>query len=159
MSLSRAAGFGDEVKRRIIVGTHALSEWALRQLLRQGQRLRLIVRDFEAAFAGVDVLVSPTTPNTASPLGKQAADPLSMYVSDMCTIPSNMAGNAAASFPCGLSESGLPVGIQVVAPQMADDRLYLVGAALERAFAQRWGGSQCDVLAGRAGWLGLEEEA
>lgn len=160
MSLSRAAGFGDEVKRRIIVGTHALSSGHYDNYYGKGQRLRtLIVRDFEAAFAQVDVLVSPTTPTTASLLGKQAADPLSMYVSDMCTIPSNMAGNAAASFPCGLSGAGLPVGIQVVAPQMADDRLYLVGAALERALAGRWGGSQCDVLAGRAGWLGLEEEA
>ncbi len=161
MRLSRGAGFGDEVKRRILVGTHALSSGHYDTFYGKGQRLRtLIAADFEAALSEVDVLVSPTTPTTATAIGRQERDPLSMYVSDMCTIPANMAGTAAASFPCGVSEeNGLPVGIQVMAPAMADDRLYRVGAAIERAFAQDWGGSACDVLADAAAWLGVEKEA
>lgn len=161
MALSRAAGFGDEVKRRILVGTHALSSGHYEAYYGKGQRLRtLIAGDFADAFESVDVLVSPTTPTTAFRIGEQVDDPLTMYASDMCTIPSNMAGNAAASFPCGLTESeGLPVGIQVIAPAMADDRVYLVGAAVEKALSGVWGGSQCDVLADSAEWLGLTKEA
>lgn len=161
MSASRQAGFGDEVKRRIIVGTHALSSGHYEAYYGKGQRLRtMIAQDLSDAFESVDVLVSPTTPTTAFRIGEQVDDPLTMYTSDMYTIPANMGGNAAASFPCGLSpENGLPVGLQVFAPAMADDRLYRVGAALERALGAGWGGSQCDVLADAAGWLGLIKEA
>jgi len=86
------------------------------------------------------VLVSPTTPTTAFRLGEKVDDPLAMYLNDICTIPVNLAGNAAASFPCGLSpDDGLPVGLHVMAPVLADDRLYRVGAAVEAALVQRWG--------------------
>jgi aspartyl-tRNA(Asn)/glutamyl-tRNA(Gln) amidotransferase subunit A len=134
-------GFGAEVKRRIILGTYALSARLLRRVLRQAQKVRtLITRDFEKAFEQVDVLVSPTTPTTAFPIGERADDPMAMYLADLCTIPTNLAGNAAMSLPCGLApEDGLPVGLQIIAPAMADDRLYRVGAAVEAAFVERWG--------------------
>ena len=100
----------------------------------------LISRDFAAAFEQADVLVSPSTPVTAFPLGEKVDDPLAMYMNDLCTIPSNLAGNASASFPVGLApEDGLPVGLQVMAPPLADDRLYRVGAALERALETQLG--------------------
>ncbi|SDE21448.1 Asp-tRNA(Asn)/Glu-tRNA(Gln) amidotransferase subunit GatA [Auraticoccus monumenti] len=148
MNLTREAGFGDEVKRRIIIGTYALSSGYYDAYYGSAQKVRtLIVRDFQAAFETVDVLVSPTTPTTAWPLGERVDDPLAMYAADLCTIPSNLAGNASASFPVGLSpEDGLPVGLQVMAPPMADDRLYLVGAALERALTERWGGPLLDRI-------------
>ena len=93
------------------------------------------------------MLVSPSTPTTAFRIGERADDPLAMYAADLCTIPSNMAGNAAGSFPCGLApEDDLPVGFQVMAPVLADDRVYRVGAALERALADRWGGLLTDRL-------------
>ncbi len=149
MNLTRGAGFGDEVKRRVILGTYALSSGYYDAYYGSAQKVRrLIADDFDAAFRDVDVLVSPATPTTAFAIGERADDPLAMYAADLCTIPSNMAGNAAASFPCGLApEDGLPVGFQVMAPPLADDRLYRVGAALERALGPRWGGTQCDVLA------------
>jgi aspartyl-tRNA(Asn)/glutamyl-tRNA(Gln) amidotransferase subunit A len=134
MALTRGQGFGDEVKRRIIIGTYALSSGYYDAYYGSAQKVRtLITRDFEAAFADADVLISPTTPTTAFRLGERVDDPLAMYKADLCTIPSNLAGNAAASFPVGLApEDGLPVGFQVMAPPLADDRLYRVGAALER---------------------------
>jgi len=142
MSLSRGSGFGAEVKRRIIIGTYALSSGYYDAYYGQAQKVRtLISRDFEAAFAEVDVLVSPTTPTTAFPIGERVDDPLAMYKADLCTIPANLAGIAAGSFPCGLAdEDGLPVGLHVMAPTLADDRLYRVGAALEAALAVSWGG-------------------
>jgi len=142
MGLTREAGFGAEVKRRIILGTYALSSGYYEAYYGQAQKVRtLVTRDFEAAFAQVDVLVSPSTPTTAFRLGEKVDDPLAMYLNDLCTIPSNLAGNASASFPVGLApEDGLPVGLQVMAPPLADDRLYRVGAALERALEERWGG-------------------
>jgi aspartyl-tRNA(Asn)/glutamyl-tRNA(Gln) amidotransferase subunit A len=142
MGLTREAGFGAEVKRRIILGTYALSSGYYDAYYGQAQKVRtLITRDFDAAFAQVDVLVSPTTPTTAFRLGERVDDPLAMYKNDLCTIPSNLAGNASASFPAGLSpDDGLPVGVQVMAPPLADDRLYRVGAALERALEAQWGG-------------------
>src|SRR6266487_5273196 len=107
----------------------------------KAQQVRtLIIRDFDAAFGQVDVLVSPATPTTAFRIGERADDPMAMYLADLATIPSDLAGNAAISVPCGLAdEDGLPVGLQVVAPAMADDRLYRVAAAVEAAFTRRWG--------------------
>ena len=146
MALTRDAGFGAEVKRRIMLGTYALSAGYYDAYYGQAQKVRtLIARDFERAFGEVDVLVSPTTPTTAFRIGERVDDPLAMYKADLCTIPSNLAGNAAASFPCGLAdEDGLPVGLHVMAPVLADDRLYRVGAAVEAAFADRWGGPLLD---------------
>ena len=162
MRATRGAGFGAEVKRRIIIGTYALSSGYYDAYYGSAQKVRrLIAEDFDAAWRQVDVLVSPATPTTAFRQGERLADPLAMYKSDLCTIPSNMAGNASASFPCGLApEDGLPVGFQVMAPVLADDRLYRVGAALERAFAERWGGPLLDRLAdGEAGaYLGVATE-
>jgi aspartyl-tRNA(Asn)/glutamyl-tRNA(Gln) amidotransferase subunit A len=133
MSATRAAGFGAEVKRRIILGTYALSAGYYDAYYGQAQKVRtLITRDFEAAFEQVDVLVSPTTPTTAFTLGERVDDPLAMYLADLCTIPSNLYGGPALSVPCGLSDDGLPVGLQIMAPVMADDRTYRVAAAVER---------------------------
>jgi aspartyl-tRNA(Asn)/glutamyl-tRNA(Gln) amidotransferase subunit A len=134
MSATRAAGFGAEVKRRIILGTYALSAGYYDAYYGQAQKVRtLITRDFEAAFGQVDALVSPTTPTTAFTLGERVDDPLAMYLADLCTIPSNLYGGPALSVPCGLADDGLPVGLQVMAPVMADDRIYRVAAAVERA--------------------------
>ncbi|WP_431783306.1 Asp-tRNA(Asn)/Glu-tRNA(Gln) amidotransferase subunit GatA [Streptomyces chumphonensis] len=140
-ALTREAGFGPEVKRRIMLGTYALSSGYYDAYYGSAQKVRtLITRDFQRAFESVDVLVSPTTPTTAFPIGERADDPMAMYLADLCTIPSNLAGNAAMSLPCGLApEDGLPVGLQIIAPAMADDRLYRVGAAVEAAFHTRWG--------------------
>ncbi|WP_405006249.1 Asp-tRNA(Asn)/Glu-tRNA(Gln) amidotransferase subunit GatA [Kitasatospora purpeofusca] len=140
-ALTREAGFGPEVKRRIILGTYALSSGYYDAYYGSAQKVRtLISRDFDAAFAGVDVLVSPTTPTTAFPIGERADDPMAMYLADLCTIPSNLAGNAAMSLPVGLApEDNLPVGLQIIAPAMADDRLYRVGGAVEAALNDKWG--------------------
>ncbi len=142
MNLTRGKGFGAEAKRRIMLGTYALSSGYYDAYYGQAQKVRTLVsRDFDAAFEQVDVLVSPTTPTTAFPIGERVDDPLAMYMADLCTIPSNLAGNASASFPCGLADDdGLPVGLHVMAPVLADDRLYRLGAAVEQAFASAWGG-------------------
>jgi aspartyl-tRNA(Asn)/glutamyl-tRNA(Gln) amidotransferase subunit A len=135
MSITRDAGFGPEVKRRIILGTYALSSGYYDAYYGQAQKVRtLITRDFAAAFAQVDALVSPTTPTTAFRIGERADDPMAMYLADLCTIPSNLSGGAAMSVPCGLSpDDGLPVGLQVMAPAMRDDVMYRVAAAYEAA--------------------------
>jgi len=142
MSLTREAGFGPEVKRRIMLGTYALSSGYYDAYYGKAQQVRtLITQDFEAAFEQADVLVSPTTPTTAFPIGERVDDPMAMYLADLFTIPSDLAGNAAISVPCGLApEDGLPVGLQIMAPALADDRAYRVGAAVEAALEQRWGG-------------------
>jgi len=129
------------VKRRIMLGTYALSSGYSEAYYHKAQQVRtLITRDFQAAFGVVDVLVSPTLPTTAFPIGERFDDPIAMYLTDLCTIPSNLAGNVAMSVPCGLaSEDGLPVGLQIMAPVMADDRVYRVGAAIEAALDQRRG--------------------
>ncbi len=133
MSLTREAGFGPEVKRRIIIGTYALSSGYYDAYYGQAQKVRtLITRDFTSAFEKVDVLVSPTTPFVAFPFGSRTSDPYQMYLADLYTIPTNLYGGPAISVPCGLSE-GLPVGFQVMAPTLADDRMYRIGAALESA--------------------------
>jgi len=132
MRLSRGAGFGAEVKRRVILGTYALSAGYYDAYYGSAQKMRtLIAKDFADAFTQADVLVSPATPTTAFKLGERIDDPLAMYACDLCTIPANLAGIAAGSVPAGLSDDGLPVGLQIMAPAMADDRVYLVGAALE----------------------------
>lgn len=133
MAATRAAGFGDEVKRRIIIGTYALSVGYYDAYYIQAQRVRtLIQRDFDRAFEQVDVLVSPTTPTTAFRLGEKTDDPLGMYMFDLCTLPLNLAGMCGMSVPSGLAaDTGLPVGLQIMAPRHADDRLYRVGAAYE----------------------------
>jgi aspartyl-tRNA(Asn)/glutamyl-tRNA(Gln) amidotransferase subunit A len=138
---TRAQGFGPEVKRRIMLGTYALSSGYYDAYYGSAQKVRtLITRDFDRAFADVDVLVSPTTPTTAFPIGERADDPMAMYLADLCTIPSNLAGNAAMSVPCGLApEDNLPVGLQIIAPALKDDRLYRVGAAVEAALNDKWG--------------------
>ena len=142
MRLSRAAGFGDEAKRRIIIGTYALSAGYYDAYYGSAQKVRtLIARDFTSAFEQCDVLVSPTAPTTAFKIGERLNDPVAMYKSDLCTIPANLGGISAASFPIGLAPGdGLPVGLQTMAPAMADDRCYLVGGALEAALNDRWGG-------------------
>jgi aspartyl-tRNA(Asn)/glutamyl-tRNA(Gln) amidotransferase subunit A len=133
MSLTRAQGFGAEVKRRIILGTYALSSGYYDAYYGQAQKVRsLITRDFTEAFAQADVLVSPAAPTVAFPLGEKLSDPLAMYRQDLATIPSNLYGGPAMSLPCGLSD-GLPVGLQVMAPTMRDELLYKVGAAFEAA--------------------------
>jgi aspartyl-tRNA(Asn)/glutamyl-tRNA(Gln) amidotransferase subunit A len=131
MSVTREAGFGPEVKRRIMIGTYALSSGYYDAYYGQAQKVRtLISRDFAAAFEQADVLVSPTTPFVAFELGSRTADPYQMYLADLFTIPSNLYGGPAISVPAGLS-GGLPVGLQVMAPTLADDRMYRVAAALE----------------------------
>ena len=141
MSATRGQGFGDEVKRRIILGTYALSAGYYDAYYGSAQKVRtLIQRDFTAAFEQADVLVSPTAPTTAFKLGEKLDDPLAMYLNDVATIPANLAGVPGLSLPSGLSDDGLPVGFQVLAPAKADDRLYRVGAALEALLENEWGG-------------------
>lgn len=139
-AITRGRGFGAEVKRRVMIGTYALSSGYYDAYYGSAQKVRtLIARDFDSAFERCDVLLSPSTPTVAFRMGERMADPLSMYKADLCTIPANLAGNCAASFPGGLAD-GLPVGVQVMAPPMADDRLYAVGGALERVLQKSWGG-------------------
>ncbi|MGC4960187.1 Asp-tRNA(Asn)/Glu-tRNA(Gln) amidotransferase subunit GatA [Gordonia sp. DT218] len=135
MALTRDQGFGPEVKRRIMIGTYALSSGYYDAYYGQAQKVRtLIARDFGNAFEKVDVLVSPTTPTTAFDLGEKVDDPLAMYLFDLCTLPVNLAGIGAMSVPSGISaDDGMPVGLQIMAPALADDRLYRVGAAYEAA--------------------------
>ncbi len=135
MALTRAAGFGPEVKRRIMIGTYALSAGYYDAYYNQAQKVRtLIARDLDEAYKKVDVLISPATPTTAFPLGEKVDDPLAMYLFDLCTLPLNLAGHCGMSVPSGLSpDDNLPVGLQIMAPALADDRLYRVGAAYEAA--------------------------
>lgn len=133
MSATREAGFGPEVKRRIILGTYALSAGYYDAYYGSAQKVRtLIQRDFNAAFEQVDVIATPSAPTTAFKLGEKLGDPLAMYLNDLTTIPANLAGVPGISVPIGLApEDGLPVGIQFMAPAREDARLYRVGAALE----------------------------
>lgn len=140
MGATRAAGFGDEVKRRIILGTYALSAGYYDAYYGSAQKVRTLVqRDFDAAFAQADVLISPTAPTTAFKLGEKLDDPLAMYLNDVATIPANLAGVPGISVPGGLAE-GLPVGIQFLAPAREDARLYRVGHVLESLLEEKWGG-------------------
>jgi len=133
MSLTREAGFGAEVKRRIIIGTYALSSGYYDAYYGQAQKVRtLISRDFAAAFERADVLVSPATPFVAFGIGERVDDPMAMYVNDLCTLPASLAGTPAISVPAGLSD-GLPVGLQIMSPALSDERGYRVAAAFEAA--------------------------
>ena len=141
MNLTREVGFGREVKRRIILGTYALSSGYYDAYYGSAQKVRtLITQDFNKAFEKCDVMVSPTCPTTAFKIGEKSDDPIAMYLNDIATIPVNMAGIGGMSLPAGLApEDGLPVGFQIMAPAMQDQRMYLVGAALEAALLSRWG--------------------
>ena len=141
MAATRDAGFGDEVKRRIILGTYALSSGYYEAYYGSAQKVRtLLARDFAAAFEGLDVLVSPTVPTTAYPLGDKLDDPLSMYLGDIATLPANLVGIPGLSLPIGVAdEDQMPVGLQFLAPQQADDRLYNAAAGLERLLVDSWG--------------------
>ena len=141
MKMTREVGFGKEVKRRIILGTYALSSGYYDAYYGSAQKVRtLIKRDYEAAFAKVDVLVSPTCPTTAFKIGEKSDDPVAMYLNDVCTIPVNLAGIGGMSLPCGLApEDGLPVGFQIMSPAMKDELMYQVGGTLEAALQSSWG--------------------
>jgi aspartyl-tRNA(Asn)/glutamyl-tRNA(Gln) amidotransferase subunit A len=134
MTRTRGAGFGAEVKRRIMLGTYALSAGYYEAYYGQAQKVRtLIIRDYEAAFADHDVLISPTSPTTAFPIGAKVDDPLAMYLNDVFTIPANLSGMPAISIPGGLDERGLPVGVQLTAPVLQEDLLLRAAFALEQA--------------------------
>jgi aspartyl-tRNA(Asn)/glutamyl-tRNA(Gln) amidotransferase subunit A len=133
VSRTRDAGFGDEPKRRIMLGTYALSAGYYEAYYGQAQKVRTVIsREFAAAFERFDVLVSPTSPTVAFKLGEKADNPLAMYLADVLTIPPNMAGLPGLSIPCGLSE-GLPVGLQLIGPQFAENSLFRTAHALEKA--------------------------
>ena len=141
MSATRDAGFGREVKRRIILGTYALSSGYYDAYYGSAQKIRtLIIQDYAKAFTQADVLVSPTAPTTAYKIGEKVDDPMAMYLGDVATIPVNLAGICGMSLPAGLAdEDNLPVGFQIMAPAMQDQRLYQTGAALEAARLSKWG--------------------
>jgi aspartyl-tRNA(Asn)/glutamyl-tRNA(Gln) amidotransferase subunit A len=155
MSATREAGFGPEVKRRIILGTYALSAGYYDAYYGSAQKVRTLVqRDFADAFSKVDVIASPTAPTTAWKLGEKLDDPVAMWRGDVATIPANLAGIPGMSLPAGLAdEDGLPVGIQFLAPAREDARLYNVGGALEALLHEKWGGNlleKAPVLVGGA---------
>ena len=140
-ALSRAEGFGSEVKRRILIGTYALSAGYMDAYYKKAQQVRtLIRRDFEAAFKSVDVLLTPTSPTTAFPVGAHADDPLAMYLADLLTIPANLAGLPAISLPCGFDDAGLPIGVQLITNVLEESRLLQVAFHYEQA---------ADVMKGR----------
>ncbi len=131
---TRAEGFGAEVKRRIMIGTYALSAGYYDAYYLKAQKVRtLIKQDFESAFAQVDVLVSPTSPTTAFKLGEKLADPLSMYLDDLMTIPVNMAGLPGLSLPCGMDSKGMPIGLQIIGNVLREDQVFQAAYAYEQA--------------------------
>src|SRR5690606_12177426 len=132
MAATRAQGFGAEVKRRIMIGTYALSAGYYDAYYAQAQRIRtLIIRDFDTAFSQCDVLVGPTSPTTAFPLGDKTADPIAMYLNDIYSVPASLAGIPALSLPVGLDEAGLPVGFQIMAPTLSEHVMLRAARALE----------------------------
>ncbi len=149
MAATRAEGFGPEVIRRILLGTYALSAGYYDAFYGQAQRVRtLIRREFAAAYEDVDVLVAPTSPTTAFPVGERAADPIAMYYSDVCTIPVNLTGDPAISVPVALDSKGLPIGFQVMAPALGEERLFQVAQTVEdiAGFTARAGLASSEVL-------------
>ncbi len=141
MAATREAGFGPEVKRRIILGTYALSSGYYDAYYGSAQKVRtLIQQDLNKAFEQVDVLLTPTAPTTAFKIGEKVNDPLAMYLNDIATIPANLAGIPGMSVPNGLArEDGLPSGVQILAPQMQDALMYRVGAIIEKLYLAQWG--------------------
>jgi aspartyl-tRNA(Asn)/glutamyl-tRNA(Gln) amidotransferase subunit A len=132
-AVTRTSGFGPEVKRRIMLGTYALSAGYYDAYYGKALRVRtLILRDLERAYESFDLLLGPTAPATAFPFGAKA-DPLAMYLNDVFTIPSNLAGHPAISVPFGTGDDGLPVGVQVLAPALAEATMFRAAAALEAA--------------------------
>ena len=148
MNKTRAKGFGKEVKRRIMIGTYALSSGYYDAYYAQAQKVRaLIAQDLKNAFKEVDVLISPTSPTTAWGLGERVNDPLSMYLADLATLPPSLAGIPAISLPIGLAdEDKMPVGLQIIAPFMHDDRMYKVAATLEAKLKEQWSGLLIDSI-------------
>ncbi|MDH3463964.1 MAG: amidase family protein, partial [Acidimicrobiia bacterium] len=133
MSQTRAEGFGSEVIRRILLGTYALSAGYYDAFYGQAQRVRSAIRaELDRVYQGVDVLVSPTSPTVAFKAGERTEDPLAMYLSDICTIPSNLSGDPAMSVPIGLDGQGLPIGFQVMAPALGEPIMFRVAAEVER---------------------------
>ncbi len=133
-SATRDAGFGAEVKRRIMLGTYALSAGYYDAYYGQAQRVRtLIIRDFARAYEDFDVLLAPTSPTVAFELGAKTADPLAMYLNDVCTIPTNLAGHPGISVPFGTGDGGLPVGVQVLADALGEPTMFRVARAIEAA--------------------------
>jgi aspartyl-tRNA(Asn)/glutamyl-tRNA(Gln) amidotransferase subunit A len=131
---TRTAGFGPEVKRRIMLGTYALSAGYYDAYYGKAQQVRtLIIRDFQAAYETFDLLLSPTSPTTAFALGDKTQDPMSMYLNDVCTIPSNLSGDPAMSVPYGTGDDGLPVGVQLLAPALGEATMFRAAAVLEEA--------------------------
>ena len=130
---TRGEGFGPEVKRRIMLGTYALSSGYYDAYYLKAQKVRTLIKeDFDHAFERFDVLVAPTSPTVAFPLGAKTDDPLTMYLSDVCTLPINLAGLPGLSIPCGLSD-GPPVGLQMIGPALGEQTLLRAAAAYERA--------------------------
>jgi aspartyl-tRNA(Asn)/glutamyl-tRNA(Gln) amidotransferase subunit A len=145
---SRAEGFGDEVQRRILIGTYALSAGYVDAYYRKAQQVRtLIRRDFERAFEQVDVLLTPTSPGTAFRFGAHAEDPLAMYLADLLTIPANLAGLPAISVPCGFDDQGLPIGLQLIAGVLQEERLLQVAHQYEQAAQVMRTRPQADLVA------------
>jgi aspartyl-tRNA(Asn)/glutamyl-tRNA(Gln) amidotransferase subunit A len=131
---TRTAGFGPEVKRRVMLGTYALSAGYYDAYYAQAQRVRtLVVQAFDRAYTSFDVLLGATAPTTAFALGAKVDDPMAMYMNDVCTIPSNLAGHPALSVPFGTGADGLPIGVQILAPALAEGLLFRVAGALEAA--------------------------
>ncbi len=134
MMATRTEGFGDEVKRRIMLGTYALSAGYYDAYYGKSQKVRtLILKDFAEAYEKFDLLISPTAPTTAFPLGAKTEDPMQMYLQDVCTIPSNLAGHPAMSVPFGVGDDGLPVGVQILAPAMGEATMFRAAAVLEKS--------------------------
>ncbi len=133
MAATRAAGFGAEVKRRIMLGTYALSAGYYDAYYGQAQKVRtLIINDFQRAYQSFDVLLTPTSPTTAFAFGAKTADPMTMYINDVCTIPSNLSGDPAISVPCGVGDDGLPVGVQLLGPALSEALLFRCAAVIEK---------------------------
>ncbi len=136
MEATRTAGFGDEVKRRIMLGTYALSAGYYDAFYGKALKVRTLIRnDFDAAYERFDALISPTSPTTAFAFGDKTADPLQMYLNDVCTIPTNLAGHPAMSLPFGVGDDGLPVGVQVLAPALGEVAMFRVASVLESSLA------------------------
>ena len=131
---TRAEGFGPEVKRRIMLGTYALSSGYYDAYYKKAQQMRaLVTEDFKKAFEQVDILISPTCPNTAFELGAKASDPLAMYLTDIATISANLAGIPGISIPAGFDKDGMPIGLQILAPQLQETRLFNMSYKFEQA--------------------------